>query len=417
MRKTLALTTALLTTTLTTPAWAAAPDAPTDVAVAWVKGFAQVTWQDNGEANVIEKEYVDTGVIFEVRTVAAGAANKAFVDGLPNSDRIRIRVTSRNAEGERSAVATSVVFDARRPNQPRVQDADLLADGSVRLSWTQEPVVDQTPGDPLDLPDEWLKITAYGPDGGAGVDIAVPLGATTFTVPPRPRPTSYRVWAGNTWGHDFNFGRRVEVISAQAGISGVAAQVPYGDSVQIYASPTSSPRTMHYASAVHLQARPTSSAAWKTYGKFSGYSNDDPIQTWIGSLGGRQYRIWLPGLKKINANSIELTPPASSSARSSRTISNLIITRFESSRPKLGQITKLNVRVLPAIAMNAALHQWDGKRWRYIRAVPLKNGAAIVPIKATRRGVTTWRIATPPLKINGLPVLATTSKPFTLTIR
>ncbi|MFK4084271.1 hypothetical protein ACI2LF_09205 [Kribbella sp. NPDC020789] len=68
--------------------------------------------------------------------------------------------------------------------------------------------------------------------------------------------------------------------------------------------------------------------------------------------------------------------------------------------------------------MKAALQKWDGKQWRYLRAVQLDaKGSASIPMRAPLRGVGKYRIATPAVKYKGLPVDASTSLPFTLTVR
>ncbi len=415
----LAASVVLLNAGLATPAWAAAPPAPTDVQVAWVDGRVRISWQDGGEANTVRVEYPDRPLTQVLEFTEPGAPNEAFVNRFVDDNRVRVTVTTMDA-GEQSAPTPSAWFDARRATHPVVQDATLLADGSVALKWTQPAIgVDQTPNDPLDRPlsDEWLKITLT-PAKGAKEEFLLPAGSTEFTVPPRPRPMTLRMSSGNEWISYIPQGRWVRV-----GVRSVGASVPALQSYGSYLDIISTMNLFYCDCAeqpesgitVQLQARPNSSAPWTTYGRF-GSETVNPFFTGMNSLGGRQYRLWVPAQKALNED-ITLTAAASTAAKSSRTVANMIITRFEPSRLLVGQTTKLNVRVHPAIDMTAALQSWNGKQWRYVRAVPLKKGIAIVPIKATRRGTTTFRIATPPVTVSGLPVLATTSKPFTLTIR
>ncbi|TDC30122.1 hypothetical protein E1261_14155 [Kribbella albertanoniae] len=382
-------------------------------------GRVRISWQDVGEANTVRVEYPDRPLTQVLEFTEAGAPNEAFANRLVDDNRVRVTVTTKK-DGEQSTPTPSAWFDARWATHPVVQDATLLADGSVAMKWTQPAIgVDQTPNDPLDRPlsDEWLKITLT-PAKGAKEEFLLPAGATEFTVPPRQRPMTLRMSSGNEWISWIPEGRWVRVGVMSAGMS-VPALESYGRYLDIMST-----LDLFYCDCaehgesgitVQLQARANSSAPWKTYGRF-GADTVDPVQTPMSSLGGRQYRLWVPAQKAHNGD-ITLSAATSTAAKSSRTVANMIITRFEPSRLLVGQTTKLNVRVQPAIDMTAALQSWNGKQWRYVRAVPLKKGIAIVPIKATRRGTTTFRIATPPVTVSGLPVLATTSKPFTLTIR
>ncbi|MFC9687928.1 hypothetical protein ACFTSF_05275 [Kribbella sp. NPDC056951] len=427
MRKLLvtATTAAVLTAAVSTPAWAAAPEAPTDVQISWADGKVRVTWQDNGEPNMVRAEYVDADRTVLLANRTATQTNEASISGaaFEDRDRIRILVTSYLTGQGSSTAATSPLFDARVPVFPFIEDADLLADQSVRLRWTQPTVQDLTPNDPLDRPvdDQYLGLQLGAP--GAPVEkITVPVGSTTYTVPARPRPWSITMYAGNEWkasyiheaGSGPSYQRTVSVGTVQAVLSGVPARMAYGLWMPMRTTLTSN-LPGEYFDAVQLQARPNSAAAWKTYGRYSAYIKS--FDTGLGSLGGRQYRIWVPALKKSDWSTITLAPAVSTAAKSSRTFSRMLTTKFQPASLKVGQTTKLNVAVRPEVDMKAALQQWDGKHWRYARALPLTKGRASVAIKATRRGTTKFRIATPAVTVNGLPVDAATSTPFTLTIR
>src|SRR5689334_21941420 len=207
MRKLVAISISalLLTAGLSTAAWAAEPEAPTDVQVAWAGDKVRVTWTDSGEPNEVSTTYPGTGLARTNGRTAAGGANELLIDRsqFRDMDRVLLHVFVRTAEGERGASATSVEFDSRIPVYPIIEDADLLADGSVRIGrWTQPAVVDLNPGDPLDRPDEYLGAQIAVP--GAPVErMLIPAGATSFTVPPRPRPATITLYAGNEWRESF----------------------------------------------------------------------------------------------------------------------------------------------------------------------------------------------------------------------
>ncbi|MFC9687926.1 hypothetical protein ACFTSF_05265 [Kribbella sp. NPDC056951] len=114
MRKLVALgtTAVLLTAGLSTPAWAAAPEAPTDVQVAWVDGRVRISWQDQGEANTVRVEYPDRPLIQVVEFTEAGAPNEAFVNRFVDDNRVRVTVTTKDG-GEQSTATPSAWFDAR----------------------------------------------------------------------------------------------------------------------------------------------------------------------------------------------------------------------------------------------------------------------------------------------------------------
>src|SRR5689334_3784081 len=112
MRKLAATTAAavLLTSGLAAPAWAAAPDAPTDVQVSWTEdGKVRVTWKDNGEANGLNIRYADQGVYAGKTT--ADAPNELILSPSIFRDRndARLGVWSAAADGATSGWGNSPV--------------------------------------------------------------------------------------------------------------------------------------------------------------------------------------------------------------------------------------------------------------------------------------------------------------------
>jgi hypothetical protein len=73
--------------------------------------------------------------------------------------------------------------------------------------------------------------------------------------------------------------------------------------------------------------------------------------------------------------------------------------------------------VQPAVDMKAALQRWDGKQYRYVRELALQKGVVNIQFRAAGpAGTTRYRVLTPAVKVNGLPVLATSTSYFTLTV-
>ncbi|GAB3937470.1 hypothetical protein GCM10029976_050550 [Kribbella albertanoniae] len=426
MRKLAATTAAaiLLTTGLATPAWAALPTVPTNVRVAWVGDSIRVTWEDQGEANVIKRRYGGRSV--EAAVTTAGQVNEVLLS--PDFDAsadVQISVVS-TSDGQTSGLGLSPHFDTLRPTKATVMGANLLADLSVRLMWNRPTSDDPDPNDPLDRPDaEWFKATVTGPGAGQTEDFSIPLDPQTtgFTVPARPRPTSITVAAGNEWGTTPGDGPRVRVGTMRIGAVMPAQQV-YNRDIQFGATlhrffcacaATPDPAPIR----VDLQARPNSSAPWKTVVSNS-RPNGQQVPLPSRSLGSRQYRLWVPSYTRYydDGHAIEVTAPASTSAKTSLTSAHFgKVGIFPASAP-VSATVRLIVQLSPQVDMKAALQRWDGKQWRYAREVRLTKGHADIALRAAGRGTTTkYRILTPKLLLNGLPIEASTSAPFTLTVR
>ncbi len=426
MRKSFAIGSAalLLTAGLSSSAWAAAPEAPTDVQVAWAGDKIRVTWKDNGEANVVRAEYLNEGQKNTKATTAAGADNEVLIarNLILNRDRIQLTVDAKGTDQSVSPAAASPLFDALPPVYPIIEDADLLSDGSVRLArWTQPAIQDATPDDPLDRPasDGYLGAQVVAPGSSAKERMLIPAGATSFTVPPRPRPATITLYAGNEWResslHLDGHGRERKV---EVGTMAAAFVVPpMGTySVQLGIWTTLKSNLVNISPLVQLQARPNSASPWRTYGRYYGDLHD-PVPTGMASLGGRQYRILALPFKEISQDAIKLTAAASTSARSSKTIAKIYTRGIVASKARAGRTVGLKVQVQPAIDMKAALQKWDGKQWRYWRELALKAGVASIQFRATApAGTTRYRVLTPAVKVNGLPVLATSTSYFTLTV-
>jgi hypothetical protein len=105
---------------------------------------------------------------------------------------------------------------------------------------------------------------------------------------------------------------------------------------------------------VDLQARPTATTTWKTVGRFTG-DTVAPFSTAIGSVGGRQSRLYVPATKRVDQLEIVLTPASSTSARSSKTLAKFDVAGFNVASAQVGQMVKLTVDVRPGGTVKGAL--------------------------------------------------------------
>ena len=135
-----------------------AEPAPTGVTVAWADAThtqAVVTWTETGDArNLVRVIGPDgTDIYSETVIVEAGQPNRV---PLPDAKGTRIKrvtvVTVDAGDNPTSAPGVSVPFDTDGPPKPVLTTLQPRADDSVLMRWTAGPLVDDTPGDPLDLP-------------------------------------------------------------------------------------------------------------------------------------------------------------------------------------------------------------------------------------------------------------------------
>ncbi|MFK4084270.1 hypothetical protein ACI2LF_09200 [Kribbella sp. NPDC020789] len=411
--------TVLLTAGLSTSAWAADP-APTDVQISWAGGKIRVTWQDDGAANTIRAVYPVTGGSVAIGGRVEGESNELEV--LPSAleadrDKVQITVAS-GTTGHWGAPTSSVIFDTRQPAFLQVKDADLPAARSIRVRWTQAVRQDQTPNDPLDRPEseDWRVVRVYEENSNT-VLATYPLapGTTTVTVPAQATLSRLVVDTGNVWGTSSPAALENYVVvhpRALKATMSVPALGVFSERLGIYSSLSSS---LSSTWPVELQARASSTAAWKTVGRYS-INDIGNHETGIASLGGRQYRLWVPALKKINESWIDLYPAASTSAKASQTTTKFAVVGFDRRGAELGTTVNLSVKIQPGLTVRGNLQRWANGSWRTGPVVQIKNGVARLPMKTILVGETRYRVVLPKLAYNGLPILATTSKTFTLIV-
>ncbi|WP_433015446.1 hypothetical protein [Kribbella sp. CA-294648] len=442
MRKPLAITAAALVLLGSTqlPAQAAAgPEAPTDLQLSWVApGNQQVkmTWADGGEANIVRVEYQDGHQVTRF-TSKPGTPNEWTRVGhaLVWTDRVaRISVVSIDESGAESAPVVSPWFDSIGAPLPTFTSAVPLPDGSLKLNWSLAPVpVDTTPGDPLDLPstNEVVKLAVATTPNAPGKSFTLPAGSTTFTIPTHPRPYPVAMLTTNEWVIRGGTTGSSSVVfnETTVGLSVPATNV-YSQSLpfsivagtrmcanaQYNCPDRTNPFVANPGIRTLLQARPDAARPWKTIGT---YTNQQLRFTAnVRLYGGQQYRLYIPTWSHLNGRELTVAPAASTSARYSATQAKFAVAGFNTSTATVGQIVKTTVDVLPAGTVKADLQWYDGKVWRHATYISLTKGKGTFSFKAAGRGTSRyWRVVVPKMTMNGLPIVATPSKAFKLTVR
>ncbi|TDD57465.1 hypothetical protein E1263_23740 [Kribbella antibiotica] len=410
---------AALSVGLQTPAFAAAPDAPTDVTVSWVDGKVNLTWKDAGEANQIFAEY-DGGTPGLIASVTADGGNTvSLTNPLTASDKVRLIVKS--VVGAESSEGTATpLFDTRRPAVPALQDANLAANLSTTLSWTLAAVADQNPGDPLDVPGNGAVRANVDLPGTATASYDFAAGETTGVVPAQARPTAIKLSAVNEWGQSAQGTKTVRLGTLGAAIT-VPSKAVYGarlgikSTVDLFTSEGREERASDVK--VELQARAKATDAWKTYGRYTG-NTTAAFETGIASLGNRQYRLLLPARKVVSANVIALTPPTSTSPKSSTTLVKFASGGFSPAVGPVGTRWTFTVKIQPAVTVKGKLQFWDGKAWFDAGPLTLTKGSYVERSDPeTERGTIRVRVIVPTVVVNGLTVNANTSPAYNQTIR
>jgi hypothetical protein len=419
MRKIVLAATAVaaLSAGLQTPAWAAAQAAPTDATISWTTDRTiQLTWGDQGEANIIRVEY-ETPHRFEwLAGTDTQQLNRVILPPtLAEGDRVRLLVS--NGDDFDHSAPTGW-FDTRRPSLPGLRDAQLTDKLNINLSWTTPSTADATPGDPMDLPvDVTFEAQATLPNG-ARDSFPIASGHTSAVLPPQPRPAAIRLVARNEWGETPDT-RIVRVGTMGAGIS-VPASAVYSSRLGIKSTLdlfTSEGREERASGIpVELQARARSTDAWKTYGRYAG-NTTTAFDTGIAALGNREYRLLVPARKVVSGNVIALTPATSTSARPSKTLIKFVSKGFTPAHPARHARVDITAKIQPAATVRGTLQVLLKGKWNNVFPVQFTNGAMLTHANVGNDvGSFSYRIALPAVTVNGLPLTPTTSSPFPITI-
>ncbi|TDD57464.1 hypothetical protein E1263_23735 [Kribbella antibiotica] len=413
---------AALTVGLQTPAFAAAPDAPTEVKVSWAdSGHVKVTWADNGEANEVFVQYTPTSEI-KLGDVVSTAANELLIPTgtFQNTDHVRLTVRAIAADGS-SPSALSPEFDTWGPAAPVLQDANLLANLSTQLQWTRPAGTDATPNDPLDnSPYEGTEVTAVRPNGTTASLGTYEVGTTSATIAPQPRPTTLGLTALTPWGGDPKAVKTVKLGTLGAGIT-VPASALYSNRLAIKSTLdlfTSQGREERASGIkVELQARGKTTDAWKTYGRYDG-NTTTAFDTGMAAQGNRQYRLFVPARKVVSGNVIVLTPATSTSVKSSKTFVKFLPGGFNPSVVRVGGRSTFSVKISPAVSVKVQLWGWRSGTWIALGDLPLTKGSYVERGDIeTERYTLRLRVVAPTLVVNGLTVSANTSPAYNLTVK
>ncbi len=410
---------AALAAGLQTPAFAAAPDVPTDVTVSWVGGKVQLSWKDTDAANLISIEYDGAQPVDIAQVTATGANEYSPSTVFKAADKVRLIVKASNGTEWSEGVATPW-FDTRRPAVPALKDANLVSTATAAISWTLAAVADQTPSDPLDIAGPGSVKANIDLPGTATASHTFAAGQTSGVLPPVARPAAIKLSAVNEWGESAQDVKVLRVGSLAAGMT-VPARAVYSSRLAIKSTLdlfTSEGREERASGIkVELQARAKGTDAWKTYGRYAG-NTTTAFDTGIAALGNRQYRLLVPARKIVATNVIALTPATSTSAKSSTTLVKFVSAGFTPAVASRGANVDLSARIQPASTVKARLQFWDGRTWFDAGPLQFTNGYALQHGGAGEdAGSARYRITVPAVVVNGLTVSATTSSAFTLTVR
>ncbi|WP_328333623.1 hypothetical protein OHA70_17040 [Kribbella sp. NBC_00382] len=440
MRKTIAATTAalILLGGAQLPAWAAGPEAPTGLQIGWVQPKHQqisITWADSGEANKVRVEYQGGGFV-TLGARLAGTSNEYLKTGsLLDANRVaRISVVSVDGSGVESAPVVSPWFDTIGAPLATFTKAAPLPDGSLKLDWSfAEVPADTTPADPLDVTpsEDYVNVVSDATPTAPRLSLVLPAGTSTVTLPPRPRPYPVSIRSSNEWVFGNNHpGIATVAFSEQTAGLTVPAVADYGLSLPFIAvagvrlcanalvncQDPANPFVAKPGIQALLQARPDATRPWKTIGTYK----DQKLQftASIRSYGGQEYRLSVPARSYVLAHELSVAPAISTSLRRVSTRARFTTAGFNLTTASVGQAVKATVSVQPAGTVKADLQWLDGKVWRHAGYVPLVKGTGTLSFKASGRGTTrSWRVVVPKMSMNGLPIVATASRAFKLTVR
>ncbi|GAB3937466.1 hypothetical protein GCM10029976_050540 [Kribbella albertanoniae] len=412
---------AALAAGLQTPAFAATPDAPTDLTIGWAGEDIRVTWKDDNTRSVVYIEKEGEAPFIAMALPETGP-NEALLKTYQFKESDKTRIIVKSEVGDvLSEGAESAWFDAHRPAVPALKDANLAANLTTTLSWTLAAPADSTPNDPLDVAGNGSVKAAVDLPGTATSSYTFATGTTSGVVPAQARPAAIRLNAWNEWGASALDAKIVRLGTLGAGTT-VPASAVYGARLGIKSTLdlfTSEGREERASGIkVELQARAKTTDAWKTYGRYAG-NTTTAFDTGIASLGNRQYRLFVPARKVVSGNVIALTPAASTSAKSSKTLIKFIDLRFTPAAAKTGTRVDITGKIQPAATVRGTLQYWTGSKWDPGFAVQFNKGSMLKHARAgvDKPGTYRHRIVLPAITVNGLTISATTSPTFNFTLR
>lgn len=304
----LALFAALLPAAVT-----AAVAAPTDVTLAWASDAhqsVQLTWREDGDyADHVWVTDLDGTAIGYDQKVAAGQPDRLVIStaDLPRNVDVRLAIQPVDATGQPLGdAAHSVGFDTDQTPRPVVTDATPRVDGTILLTWKAGAYHDDTPGDPLDLPDAPARYVPLGSQptfNDFDQLVTAPIAGTSFVVPTtRTLPEWLGVLATpNEWGASRFPGNIARITRTQ-----LTASIPHtavtGQPLRVTGvstlivricdpGPCGSEPDPDSGRVLHLQARTSGTAPWQTVATTTAAARDGKYSFRITSPGTRQYRV------------------------------------------------------------------------------------------------------------------------------
>jgi hypothetical protein len=412
-------------------AWAAAPPAPTAVKVGWVDSThtqVRVSWADSGAANKIRIDLIGNPIESGVRgQTPAGGPNELILNrnALWKGYTTRLSVIAVDGTGAESAAASAPLFDMTLPANTEIRTAAPQADGSLRLTWTQNALpADQTPGDPLDLPVNDRLTPTVQPGSADQRTFPVAAGVTTAVIPPLPRPYGVSVIARNEWG-DEQWPQEVTFADMVARAP-IPTSAVYGNPITI--SGTVGARICTGCSElvrrgseipVYLQARANATQPWVSIWNAWADSTTGAFRLYAASSGTRQFRVYVPGWSPTAPPSLPSIVTLATATPTTTVLTRYAVrtAKFADNTATVGQKVTAMVGVSPASGVRTTLQRWNGSAWVGVKYVTLSKGNGSYTFTATTRGTTAYRFLVPSTTYGGLPISWIATPTLSLSVR
>jgi len=403
----------------------AAGQAVSGVTVAWAGEQIRIAWaEDAPVANTVK---LSTGK--ELGSTTAAGANELLVDratiGISNDPHDTLSVVVSDPAGSSAA---SPVFDHFVPRQRMTMG---LAGGDQAVWRLSPPADDETPNDPLDVdapPKYAVSLYEQAPGTTCTKVLVSDSTAETGLIARRAKP--YQVWAKatNEWGTDRGgSGDSVgNVFVTDPGLA-VPATAPYGTDAVIRAGVGSrfvsaapdgaqcSSWTINSSTGTAtLQLESPTGGSWTDVKSVPFTQQTSSFQFTVPSNGAKNYRL------SVGSSSSNGQVYYSNVSRTGqlRSVTRVVSAKFIKPVISYGTQPQAYLWVDPAGTQRAAL-QWKDPSgvWQGITYKNLYDGKGLVAFNFNRRGTFQFRWYAPATTSpDGLPVDATYSTPFSLTV-
>jgi hypothetical protein len=394
--------------------------APSDVTIAWADTTHQairVSWQEAADLpNKIAVRKVGYASERSTQFTSAGAPNEVSVPVEPlriaGCGTFEIAVWIGTADGVTSAAGVSVPFDNRRAPAPVLLSFTPSGSGVIQSSWRWSgySCADNTPDDPLDVPEPPMFQPGIRTGSGPYVPAGPPTVATQLSVSGNP-PYELRVWSVNEWGYG-----ATEFHSIFAERTALSAQVP---ATAVYLQPMAITGKVSLFDGADsrwliLQARDSSTSPWYEVTRTYQDLGDPGFRFTFNSPGTRSYRVIAP-TRRNTCCTIQFGTTTASARSGARY--RVVTARFGDSSASYGQRVAAYVQMYPALSVRSILERWDGTAWVGVKYVYTDGGTGKYSFTANTRGTTAYRFVIPTAMYNGRAFVTTTTPTFVLTTR